>query len=190
MSETIRSFLAIELPEFLKFKLDEFIRSLQAKTGKTKWVKDSNLHLTLKFLGNQPSEKIDALIPALVRGNPPLQPFRITTNKFGAFPGRQRPRVFWLGINAAPQDALADLRSWIENSLEPLGFEKETKPFRPHLTLGRSKIPEDFSTLWEYIAQHPFPPFSFEVNRFVLMRSILKPTGAEYRVLQKFSLQK
>ncbi len=190
MSDPIRSFLAIELPNFLKFKLEEFIRSLQKKTGKTKWVKESNLHLTLKFLGNQPAEKINALIPALTGGYPPLPPFRLTTTKFGAFPSKQRPRVFWLGTAATPQTTLSDLRNRIENSLEPLGFEKETKPFRPHLTLGRSKIPEDFSTLWEYVETHPFPPFSFEVNHFVLMRSILKPEGAEYRILQKFSLRK
>ena len=190
MSETIRSFLAIEPPEFYKFKLAEFIDSLQKKTSKTKWAKDSNLHLTLKFLGNQPADKIDALIPALIRGNLSLQPFCLTITNFGAFPGIRRPRVFWLGTAATPQNALIDLRNWIEDSLEPLGFEKETKPFRPHLTLGRSKIPEDFKALWEYIDAHPFPSFSFEVNQFVLMRSILKPTGAEYRILQKFSLQK
>ncbi len=190
MSEIIRSFLAVELPELLKFKLAEFIASLQMKTSKTKWAREANLHLTLKFLGNQPADKIDALIPALIRGNSILKPFRLTTTKLGAFPGKKRPRVFWLGTESTPSNALMILRNWIEDNLEPLGFEKETKPFRPHLTLGRSKIPENFDALWEYLEAHPFPPFSFEVEHFVLMRSILKPAGAEYRVLQKFSLQK
>lgn len=190
MSETIRSFLAVEIPEFIKFKLAEFVFALRQQTIKTKWSREENIHLTLKFLGNQPSERIDALIPALIRGNPPIQPFHLKTAEFGAFPGKHRPRVFWLGMAATPQKALSDLRNRIETSLEPLGFEKETKPFRPHLTLGRSKIPENFSPLWKYVEQHPFPSFSFEVKRFVLMRSILKPSGAEYRTIQKFSLQK
>ena len=190
MPETIRSFLAIELPEFLKFKLAEYRHSLQSLAPKTKWSKEENLHLTLKFLGDQPAETIDALISGLVRGKAPVSPFRIKTAKFGAFPGKRRPRVFWLGTESSPQNVLRDLHNWIESNLEPLGFERETKPFRPHLTLGRSKIPEDFDALWEYAEAHPFPPFSFEVHHFVLMRSILKPSGAEYKTIQKFSLQK
>jgi len=148
------------------------------------------LHLTHKFLGNQSTDKIDALIPLLIRGNPPVHSFQITTTESGSFPGKRRPRVFWLGTASTPQNALVDLRNWIDIILEPLGFEKEMKPFRPHLTLGRAKIPEDFNALWDHIEQHPFPPFVFEVHHFVLMRSILKPGGAEYKILQKFSLQK
>lgn len=188
MSEMIRSFLAIELPDALKFKISEYISALSDCTEKVKWVNSDNLHLTLKFLGNQPEDKINALIPRLIQAGPAVASFRLKTSVVGAFPNARKPRVLWLGAECAPEQNLQLLKNLIENTLEPLGLEKDDKKLKAHLTLGRVKYPEDYSSLWNYIEAHPFKPFSFEVKQFVLIRSILKPDGPKYSVMQIFSL--
>jgi len=186
LSEIIRSFVAIELPEALKKQLDAYIANLRPFAPKVKWVKSASIHLTLKFLGNQPAEIVDMVLTSLMHPPENLAPFRLAIRHFGAFSGRKHPRVFWLGLEDQPK--LIHLQQWVENTLEPLGFEKERRRFSAHLTLGRVKVPQDFSALWAFTDKNPFPPFSFIVNDFVLMRSLLKPAGAEYRVLQKYSL--
>ena len=189
MSEMIRSFLAIELPDTLKFKISEYISALSDCTENVKWVNSNNLHLTLKFLGNQPEDKINRLIPCLIQAGNAVSSFQLKTSMIGAFPNTRKPRVLWLGAECDPKQNTQLLKNWIENTLEPIGLEKDDKKLKAHLTLGRVKYPEDYSSLWNYIEAHPFKPFSFEVKQFVLMRSILKPDGPKYSVLQKFSLR-
>lgn len=189
MPESIRSFVALELPLELKFKLKDFLDELKKTAPKVKWVKSESIHITLKFLGNQPTEIIDKTMMQLMNVPKSITPFSLTTNNFGAFPGSKHPRVFWLGLNNKESEQLNQLQHRVENALQALGFEKEKRKFSAHLTLGRVKVQQNFTALWEVIEKTPFPVFSFEVNEFVLMRSILKPQGAVYRPLQKYSLQ-
>jgi len=114
--------------------------------------------------------------------------FKITIRNFGAFPGKRSPRVFWLGVDSEPRESLFDLFVFIEDNLHSLGFEKEKRRFSPHLTLARVKKPERFDALWNFAEKHPFEPYSFEVKEFVLMQSFLKPDGAVYKPIQKYSL--
>ena len=186
MAEIIRSFAAVELPEALKEQMAAYIAALRPLAPNVKWVKCASFHLTLKFLGNQPAEKIDRVLTSLIRTPENLGPFGLSIRYFGAFPGRKQPRVFHLGLEEQPK--LNALQQWVEDTLAPLGFGKERRRFSAHLTLGRVKVVQDFSSLWAFADKNPFPPFSFAVKDFVLMRSLLKPGGAEYRVLQKYSL--
>ena len=189
MSDLIRSFVAIELPQDLKFELDKYIHKLRELAPKVKWVKAESLHLTLKFLGNVPAEIVDKSVIKLINLPETMLPFSLTTGHFGSFPSRSKPRVFWLGLYNQVEGQLERLHLWVDESMQALGFEKESRKFKPHLTLGRVKVREDFAELRDFVEKNPFPAFSFEVNEFVLMRSILSPQGARYRPIHKFSLQ-
>lgn len=186
--EIIRSFVAIELPDDLKGQIDAYQKKLKRFTRSVRWVNSQSLHVTLKFLGNQEKDLIDRVQQNLLTVQGAFKPFTLTINRFGAFPGKRNPRVFWLGIKSEPLETMYDLFHFLENNLHGLGFPKETRRFSPHLTLGRVKSPERFDHLWDFVQNHPFKPFSFEVREVVLMQSFLKPQGAEYKPIQKYPL--
>ncbi len=190
MSESIRCFLAIELPQGLKQRIDQLRGELQSLAPKVKWVKAGSIHITLKFLGSQTPEMVDGIIQTLLTANYTFSYFSLSTTHFGAFPNQKRPRVFWLGIQSTPSQPLFTLQQTIEERLANLGIEKEQRRFSPHLTLGRVKVQQDFSPLYGFIKENPFEPFRFPVHEFVLMRSILKSQGAEYRPIHTFRLSK
>jgi 2'-5' RNA ligase len=189
MPQLIRSFVAIQLPDTLRYQIRGYIHSLESFTKSVRWVNTGNLHLTLKFIGERTPETTEQMLEALNRPALSSQPFRLTTTRFGGFPNLHRPKVLWLGSASQPETALNRLQQNIEKALTEIGIEAEARPFRPHLTLGRAKFKEDLSKLREFVEAHPFPPVSFPIDNFVLMRSLLKSQGAEYRVLQKYSLQ-
>ena len=189
MSEEIRSFVAIELADSVKSQIESYISELRQFAPKLKWVKKDSLHITLKFLGNQSSQKVENVIAALLTLNDHCKPFDIHIKNIGAFPNQNRPQVIWLGIEATPRELFFQTHAWIEEQLEIVGFEKEQRKFSPHLTLARIKFPTDLRELWNFVEEHPFPVQSFSIKEIVLMRSILKPSGAEYRQIQKYPLR-
>jgi len=186
MSDNIRSFAAIALPDELKSRIGDYMGQLSQPLPSLKWVRINSLHITLKFLGEQPAEKIDQVFAQLTDIPKKTDKFSLTIAKTGAFPSSRKPRAIWLGIKDESEGQLYNLFNSIQNSLEPLGFEKEKRKFSPHLTLARVKIPQDFSDFWSYVEDNPFEPYSFEVDHFVLMRSFLKRSGAEYQVLHSY----
>ncbi|MBD3223628.1 MAG: RNA 2',3'-cyclic phosphodiesterase [Caldithrix sp.] len=184
---TIRCFLAINLPEKLKQSIAEYQQELKRLAPKVKWVKPQSIHITVKFLGNQPESVVDKVIANLHSLGDHARRFQLNIAGFGAFPSRNKPRVLWIGGSGQPHEHLYDMYRWIEEHLQPLGFEKEKKRFSPHLTLGRVKFPQNLDDLWAFVQENPFPPYSFEVQRVELMRSQLKPDGARYSVLHRFA---
>ena len=188
MHQTIRCFLAIELPAELKERLNRFIADLKMQASGVKWVRSDSLHITLKFLGNQSANRVDTLVTALLNRPVNVPAFEVQVAGFGAFPTQRRPRVFWLGVESRPHPPLYALFEQLEDRLEPLGFEKENRRFSPHLTIGRVKSGQSFDSLWQWVETHPFEDYRFAVQSYSLMQSILKPSGAEYRALQKYPL--
>ncbi len=186
--ETIRSFVAIELPQSLKQQIDDYSRALHPLCPNTRWVNSNALHITLKFLGEQPVDLIERVKQNLTHVQDAFQPFSLTIAHFGAFPGKRNPRVLWLGVHSEPLEPLLELFQFIENDLHGLGFPKEKRRFSPHLTLARVKKPGRFDALWQFVHTHPFQPFQFKVQHIVLMQSFLKPQGAVYKPLAKYTL--
>jgi 2'-5' RNA ligase len=104
----------------------------------------------------------------------------------GFFPGNRSPRVFWAGMEAP---TMQDLTEELDSRMEPLGFEKEKRAFRPHITLARardSRIDSSLVTAASKFEEHEFG--SFTVDRIFLFKSILKPSGAVYERLKEFPL--
>ena len=193
MSESIRAFVAVELPSEVRDALASVVRYLVGRhIGGLRTVDPASAHLTLKFLGNVPASRVAAIEDALVAAASRSTALRLRLDGTGTFPERGAPRVLWVGL-AGETDGLAALRSRIEEALQPLGFAPEGRPFHPHLTLARMG---DRSTraarnrAAEALSSSPFEPgLAFGVGSISLMRSILRREGARYVRLASIPLQ-
>ena len=191
-NEQARSFIAIELPQELKSGLLKLQAELKS-SGYTfvKWVAPEGIHLTLKFLGNIPAQKVDEVIRALVKASEEILPFQLETADLGAFPNLNRPNVFWLGIGGDVAK-LSILQKRVDDVLEPKGFPKEKRAFAPHLTLARIRetaSPQSRRDFGELIARTKFGlRYMIKVTSISLMRSQLLPGGAVYSRLFEATL--
>ncbi len=184
MSESVRAFVAVELPPGVKQALSAVARHLDGHgIAGLRTVDPASAHLTLKFLGNVPAARVDAIQEALVDAVSRSAPFMLRLGETGTFPERGAPRVLWVGL-AGDTDALAALRGRIEEALELLGFTPESRPFRPHLTLARMadrSARSERNRARKALSSAPFEPgLAFDVGSVSLMRSILRTEGARY----------
>ena len=190
--EKIRAFIAIELPEAVKTALASAQSRLRAERHSyVKWVDPGGVHLTLKFLGNIDAEKVSPITAAIARAAQGVAPFRLELGETGAFPNQRRPRVIWVAVTG-DVERLASLQRGIDQLLIPLGFVPESRPFSPHLTLGRLK--ERASTaerqkIGESIATVKPEAVPFQANEISLMRSTLTPSGAIYSRISSVPLE-
>jgi 2'-5' RNA ligase len=184
----IRSFIAIDLPKETRKHLQQIQEELKKCGAGVRWVRPGSIHLTLKFLGDVPSGQVENIARAVaqeVRQEPPLT---LGAAGLGAFPSRRRPRVIWIGMEGEVQ-RLSRIQARIENALEPLGFIREKRPFRPHLTIGRIKHRRGLQTLIDAMATLDMPQFnSFDADEIILYKSDLRPTGAIYTKLHRIPL--
>ena len=155
-------------------------------TAHLKWVTVYNLHLTLKFIGEWPEEKLPQLDAALrsIRKRPPVP---LEVRGLGWYPNARGPRVFWAAVDGG--DALPALVRDIEVTLDPLGIVKETRTFTAHLTLARIKEPVPLDALRSAVAQLGSADYgSFQADRFYLFRSQPGSAGSIYTKLSEFPL--
>ena len=184
----IRSFIAVDLPEETRKLLEDIQRELKQCGAAVRWVKPRSIHLTLKFLGNiQPAqvEDIALAVAQEIRDQPPIT---LRPAGLGAFPNLRKPRVIWIGMEGEVQ-RLNGIQARVENSLEPLGFAREKRGFRPHLTIGRVKDRRRLQPLIDAMATLDIPPFnSFDADEIILYKSDLRPTGAIYTKIHRMPL--
>lgn len=133
----IRTFIAIDLPPSIQESLDKQTTRLRQTLGDDfiRWVPAPNMHLTLKFLGSLPLSHLDFIKRMLTQTAESTPQFDLQISGLGSFPNSKRPRVLWVGIHAPT--VLASLQKTIEDGATRLGYNKEERPFSPHLTLGR-----------------------------------------------------
>jgi len=193
--EEIRTFVAIELSAAIKSELARVQEMLKEKiaTPHLRWVDAENVHLTLKFLGNVPQDRIQETAAALREACAGLSPFTMAISGLGCFPSTNNPRVVWVGVQEKT-GSLKRLQERVEENLAILGFKPEGQPFRPHLTLGRVKkearggarriiggIVSAISV--GHLGQ-------MEVGEISLMKSVLLPSGAQYSRLATIPLER
>lgn len=181
----MRLFVALDIPETVRERLKDFSDKLRKQAPAARWVRVDGIHLTLKFIGEALQERVEPIRQALesVRMESVGE---VAYRGAGFFPAERSPRVFWVGIEANP--ALAALAGQIESRLEPLGIPRETREFRPHLTLARFERPSDAEPVRRALAQAPPGEFGRSVEReFYLYQSKLGPGGARYTRLAAFA---
>ncbi len=180
----MRLFVALELSDAVRAAVRDLIARLQRARADIRWVRPEGMHLTLKFIGEVPEEKLALIRQALASVASP-QPVALEFGGLGFFPHERRPRVLWVGIQAS--ENLSPLAAEIEAALEPLGIERENRDYVPHLTLGRFKSSKGTDKLHEEIAALPSTHFGrIETGEFFLFQSKLSPAGAHYTKLVAF----
>jgi 2'-5' RNA ligase len=184
----IRSFIAVELPQETRDALAVVQEQLRQSRARVRWLKPNSIHLTLKFLGNIASTQVDEIAAAAARQMRDEQPFTLSVAGLGVFPNKRAPRVIWAGIQGEVE-RLSRLQALLESGLEKLGFAREQRSFRPHLTIGRVKDRRRCQGLLQAMTALQLPECnSFDVDEIILYKSDLRPTGAIYTKLHRMPL--
>jgi 2'-5' RNA ligase len=176
----MRCFIAIELEQRLRTSLLSLIRENLPASRDVKWCTEHQLHVTLKFLGDTPDDRISSVCEAVANASERVTPFTIKLATLGCFPNGRNPRVLWCGVD----DPSGGCARWVELAdplLAEAGFPRENRAYHPHITLGRSKNASGGHLMSELLRTSP-APVSREmlVERVTVFESQLSPRGARY----------
>jgi RNA 2',3'-cyclic 3'-phosphodiesterase len=195
----MRLFIALDIDDAIRERIARFMEGVREFAPHARWVKPESLHVTLKFVGEQPQPAVEQVRLALETVS--AVSAEIQFRGYGFFPTAKSARVFWVGMEAGPQ--LPSLAAAIDNRTAALGIPKEERAFSPHLTLARGAggsgspqwRPSDgpnrtFQLLQEKLAALPAPEFgTMTAREFFLYQSQLSPKGANYTKLARFALR-
>lgn len=187
--ENIRTFVAIKISQELENELSNFLEELKKIRCNVKWVNAKTIHLTLKFLGNILIHEVEKVTEAVQMGSNGFSTFKLKTGEKGAFPSLKRPRVFWVGLAENNHQTIIPLQKEIDNQLSDLGFEKESRRFHPHLTLGRVRSPKNIDEVTQRFMDYHFPVIEFMVDQILVMKSELTSKGSIYSVQSTIPLK-
>ncbi len=183
-TELLRAFIAVPLPAALQQRLSQLLQQLKAALPELKPAAAHNLHLTLHFLGEQTQEQLAEIGRLMVSIGEKKKNFNVTIRNLGCFPGLRNPRVLWLGLE--PPDQLIALHRELASGLQLLGLLNDVRPYRPHLTLGRFKVPRaNPEALCPFLSQE-FG--NLKIDQLVLYSSRLTAAGAVHSPLQRVIL--
>jgi len=195
----MRLFLALDIDDAIRERIARFVDGVRNFASDARWVKPESLHVTLKFIGEQPDAAVEQIKQALTTVT--ARTTEIHFRGYGFFPTSKSARVFWLGMESGPE--LNSLATAIDDTMPSLGIPKEDRKFSPHLTLARaaggSGSPRwrttdgpsrAFQHLQEKLSALPTPEFgSMTPREFFLYQSQLSPKGSKYTKLARFALQ-
>jgi RNA 2',3'-cyclic 3'-phosphodiesterase len=194
----MRLFVALDIDDEIRARIARFLEGVQGFAPDGRWVKPESLHVTLKFIGEQPEAAVPQIKETLATIK--ASATEIHFHGYGFFPTPKSARVFWVDMDAGTD--LASLASVIDQKTAGLGVPKEERAFSPHLTLaragghsgapGRMKAHRPnlvFQRLQEKLAVLPAPEFGTMTARaFFLYQSQLSPKGSTYTKLERFEL--
>ena len=183
----IRAFIGVQIAPEVRAKISAAINQLEPGIPGIRWVPEDNFHFTLKFLGAIEDSQLESISKALAETVHPFRRFTISAKRLGVFPDLKRARILWVGLEGDEMPALA---TSVETVLEPFGFPRETRIFRPHLTVGRWRHPSSsHQELGDKLKRWNDIEFGESViDELILFQSVLKPTGAVYRPLKAVRL--
>ncbi len=191
----MRLFIALDIDPGIRERITEFRNQIRLVAPDVRWVAPETFHITLQFLGE--TKKLDEIQCALqsVGG----MPIELTFRDAGFFPSARSPRVFWVGIEA--DERLSEVANSIGRTLQPLGFERDAGPFKPHLTLARAgsgrprPVTEEHSAPALHLVRAKLATLgelefgTMTAHEFYLYESKLSPAGARYTKLARYPLQ-
>lgn len=187
-AKTLRLFIAIELSPEVKQSLGRLQADLkqQLPPKVMRWTNPEGIHLTLKFLGDTPEGKVQAVTQGMLAAAAGFEPFELRVAGFGCFPNPRRARVLWVGVPDLPK-ALAGVQRAIDLQMARLDFAREMRPFSPHLTLGRVSdriSPVERQALADLLDRTQVGDLGLTaVQEVILFKSDLQPGGAVYTAL-------
>ena len=183
-----RTFIAIDIPVSREIKeiLQLFAHRLESE--RIKWLKEDNLHLTLKFLGDTNEEKIEHIGSKLRQLATQSLQFSLTIKNAGVFKSLARPTIVWLGFEES--DPLGLLKNTIEKEISALDYPEEQRKFTPHLTIGRIKSLKNKKALQQIVQEFQQKTIlQFTVAEIIFYESILSYNGPEYIKLGSYPLK-
>ena len=194
----MRLFIALDIDDSIRGRISRFVEGVRNFVPDARWVREESLHVTLKFIGEYPDEKVDALKRELTEVS--VSATEIRFRGYGFFPNPKSARVFWIGMETGPE--IAALAATIDGKVAGLGIPKEERVFSPHLTLARSSGGSGsprwrkgdgpnrvFQVLQAKLAALPPPEFgTMTPHEFFLYQSQLSPKGSKYTKLANFAL--
>lgn len=183
MPESLRAFIAVPVPETERRYFRQIQTTLASEVMDVRWVRPEQIHLTLKFLGDIDPSQVPAIASQLDLQIRSLAAFPLQIKGGGGFPDIRQARVLWMGLDDATS-ALQPLHAAVEIAAAAVGLPRDTRLFRPHLTLGRPRrsvdpvVQDRLLTLLQAVTSAVFT-----VDRICLYQSRLYPSGARYTVL-------
>lgn len=180
-------FFAVRIPEHTKLVMKDHLEKIRDMIPFSRWVHDQDLHITLAFLGGAPSDKLTEAVNNVKIALSDEKTLTLNINKLGIFGSETSPRIFWAGIEESTH--LQVIRKKVFSACELAGFQLETRPFRPHITLARKWIGEhpfqnEMLKLWEELQP---TPLSFDAVDVVLYQTHLNKTP-KYEAIKTYPL--
>ncbi len=183
----VRTFLSIPVKNDIKSKKNMLYSTLEDSKSTINWVRNPNLHLNVKFIGQTPEKSIKKIIESVSRITSRIRPFSVKVSGTGCFPINTRPKTLWLGISGEIKP-LIDMVKEIENKLFEIGFSKERKEFIPHITIARIPYPQKVIPDVDMFLKSSYDVIDLDIDRMQFFSSELLPNGAIYSLLKTFPL--
>jgi len=182
---TFRGFIAVDVAGGPV--LNAFAADLRRASPSLKVVDTDQLHLTVKFLGDTEEGLVPEIVTTIREATADLRPFEARVRGTGAFPSLGRMNVIWVGVDGA--EPIARITDSLEASLEALGFPRERRPWKAHVTLARVKGRQDLDRVRRILEVHASEEFgTHTVDAVHLKKSVLTPQGAVYSVVETVRL--
>jgi 2'-5' RNA ligase len=168
--------------------LEAVLRELRSTRADLKIVRSELLHVTLKFLGDTDEELVEELVEGIRSTTADIHPFKMRLSGMGAFPSMSNIRVVWVGIEDG--GILGDIARRLDERLRALGFERDKKGFKPHLTLARSRSSRNIHSVQEVLRRNASTDCGeYPVNSILLKKSVLSPEGPAYSTVAEVPLR-
>ncbi|MBN2662094.1 MAG: RNA 2',3'-cyclic phosphodiesterase [Bacteroidales bacterium] len=156
--------------------------------NKISWVNPNNFHITLKYLGNTETEKIQQIHKILSEISIQFKKTQVIISEFGVFPKINNPKILWFGIKNF--NKISILKSEIDKQIQRLGYLTENKYFNPHLTLGRTKFSNKDVDILQLMNEYKNKKIqTIDVNAFIFYESLLENNTRIYKTLFKYKLK-
>ena len=183
----MRIFIGIKLDDRVHEEIESFLKPFKKNSSPLRWVKPANVHLTLKFIGEVSDHQYAQIEQRLSDTEFNTGPLELSLSGCGKFGKDDSLKIFWIGI--AANTSLTEIYNRIETSLAKAGIEKENRPFKPHLTVGRNKKNFNFKSFLQLMEENSRRLVSqFTATHFQVFKSQLRPEGPIYSVLKEIPL--
>lgn len=185
-----RIFVAVDISDEARYKVAGYTANLKNKFSNVKvgWDRPEKLHLTLKFLGDTNDEQLEKLKEICMKISTEFSNIKFQLSATGIFPSPRKARILWLGVKGEVEK-LQKINAILETECRRIGFKKEKRDYKPHLTIGRIRQPHKARELAKAHLENNFEPVGFEVSEIVIVESKIQPTGSVYSKIKTFIFQ-
>ncbi len=183
---TKRIFTAIDISSEARRRVSDYIETLRKEFSNLRvgWEKTEKLHLTMKFLGDASDEQLEKLSEAIEKMAREISNLKLRISETGVFPSPSNARILWLGLQDE-EGSLRKLNEILESECEAVGFAREKRNFKAHLTIARLREPQKSKELAQRHLQNEFEAVDFVAGEIVIYESKLLPQGSVYSVVSK-----